>query len=98
MAIRSLGSSSSSKSDWLHTSTGAPLTHALRFADQAASLQVPADALYNALLADAEDQPPNWNLQGRQINAWKQFGYIPQDLVEAGGANTKQVSRALEVR
>ncbi|OJT03621.1 hypothetical protein TRAPUB_5649 [Trametes pubescens] len=68
----------------------------VKFADQAASLQVPADALYNALLADAEDQPPNWNLQGRQINAWKQFGYIPQDLVEAGGANTKQVSRALE--
>ncbi|KAL1948226.1 hypothetical protein VTO73DRAFT_12301 [Trametes versicolor] len=69
----------------------------VKFADQAAALQVPADALYNALLADAEDQPPNWNLQGRQINAWKQFGYIPQDLVEPGGANTKQVSRALEV-
>ena len=30
------------------------------------------------------------------MNIWKSLGYIPQDLVEAGGANTKQVSRALE--
>ncbi|KAH9846718.1 glycoside hydrolase family 92 protein [Lenzites betulinus] len=68
----------------------------VKFADQAESLGVSADALYNALLADAEDQPADWNLQGRQVNVWKQYGYIPQDLIEAGGANTKQVSRALE--
>ncbi|KAI0658157.1 glycoside hydrolase family 92 protein [Cubamyces menziesii] len=68
----------------------------VKFADEAASLGVSADALYKALLADAEDQPPNWDLQGRQANAWKQYGYIPQDIIEAGGANTKQVSRALE--
>ncbi len=30
--------------------------------------------LYNALLADAEDQPPNWDLQGRQANIWKMLG------------------------
>ena len=52
--------------------------------------------MYNALLADAEDQPPNWNLQGRQANIWKSKGYIPQDVTELGGAATKQVSRALE--
>ncbi|KAI9068178.1 glycoside hydrolase family 92 protein [Trametes sanguinea] len=68
----------------------------VKFAEQAASLDVSADALYQALLADAEDQPPDWNLQGRQVNVWKQYGYIPQDLIEPGGANTKQVSRALE--
>lgn len=89
-----------------------------RFSDQAAALNVSADDLYTALLADAELQPPNWNLQGRQADAWKQFSspcsstiksvahsdfifieidYIPQDMFDAGGANTKQVSRTLEV-
>ncbi|KAH9934470.1 glycoside hydrolase family 92 protein [Epithele typhae] len=68
----------------------------VKYAYQAAALNVSADALYAALLADAEDQPPDWNLQGRQANVWKSTGYIPADLLEAGGANTKQVSRALE--
>ena len=35
-------------------------------------------------------------MQGRQANIWKSAGYIPQDVVELGGAATKQVSRALE--
>ncbi|KAF9060398.1 glycoside hydrolase family 92 protein [Rhodocollybia butyracea] len=68
----------------------------VKFSEQAASLNVSADDLYTALLADAELQPPNWNLQGRQANAWKEFNYIPQDMFDAGGANTKQVSRTLE--
>ena len=59
-------------------------------------MDVDPEALYNALLADAEHQPPDWNLQGRQVNIWKSLGYVPQDLIEPGGANTKQVSRALE--
>ena len=70
--------------------------------------------LYNALLADAEVQPKNWNLQGRQADAWKTLGpvpcpfstrslttlpgYIPSDTTYPGGANTKQVSRTLEAR
>ncbi|TBU57549.1 glycoside hydrolase family 92 protein [Dichomitus squalens] len=68
----------------------------VKYAEHAADLNVSADALYAALLADAEDQPPDWNLQGRQANVWKSTGYIPQDLIEPGGANTKQVSRGLE--
>ena len=59
-------------------------------------MDVDPEALYNALLADAEHQPPDWNLQGRQVNIWKSLGYVPQDLIEPGGANTKQVSRTLE--
>ncbi|PPQ74974.1 hypothetical protein CVT24_010275, partial [Panaeolus cyanescens] len=69
----------------------------VKFANQAKSLGVSATDLYNALLADAEIQPPNWNLQGRQANLWKQLGYIPQDMFDAGGANTKQVSRTVEL-
>ena len=72
------------------------LTREYRFAKHSKALNVDPEALYNALLADAEKQPPDFNLQGRQVNVWKSLGYIPQDLIEPGGANTKQVSRALE--
>jgi hypothetical protein len=56
----------------------------LRFHDQVNALNVSATDLYNALLADAEKQPPNWNLQGRQANAWKKYSesgsYLPVSL------------------
>ncbi|KAF8624708.1 hypothetical protein AX17_007039 [Amanita inopinata Kibby_2008] len=68
----------------------------VKFADHAAALGVSADDLYNALLADAETESPNWNLQGRQADAWKLLGYIPDDMFSPGGANTRQVSRTLE--
>ncbi|KAG6916146.1 hypothetical protein DXG01_008297 [Tephrocybe rancida] len=58
----------------------------VKFHKFAKALDVDAEDLYNALLADAENESPNWNLQGRQANAWKKFS----------GANTKQVSRTLE--
>lgn len=32
------------------------------------------DDLYEALITDAEKQPENWNLQGRQTEVWKQYG------------------------
>ncbi|KAJ3019459.1 hypothetical protein NUW54_g78 [Trametes sanguinea] len=68
----------------------------VKFHDHASDLSVPADALYQALLADAESQPPNWDLQGRQANIWKSQGYIPSDVWERSGTNSKQVSRTLE--
>lgn len=68
----------------------------VKYSQHAEALNVSAADLYTALLADAEEQPPNWNLQGRQVNVWKQHGYIPQDMFAPGGANTKYVSRTLE--
>ncbi|KAF7966871.1 hypothetical protein HWV62_36683 [Athelia sp. TMB] len=68
----------------------------VKFHEYLSALNVSGSNLYTALLADAEDQPPNWNLQGRQANVWKQYNYIPQDIYEPGGASTKQVSRTLE--
>jgi len=68
----------------------------VKFREQAVTLGVSADDLYNALLANAENEPPNWNLQGRQAGVWKQLGYIPDDTFSPGGANTKQVSRTVE--
>ena len=52
--------------------------HCDRFQKQAKALGVPADALYKALLADAELQPPNWDLHGRQANIWKRIGEFSQ--------------------
>lgn len=68
----------------------------VKFHEQAAALQVSPDDLYNALLVDAENEPLNWNLQGRQAGFWKKLGYVPDDMFSPGGANTKQVSRTLE--
>ncbi|KAI0672078.1 glycoside hydrolase family 92 protein [Trametes maxima] len=68
----------------------------VKFHEHASQLNVPAEALYNALLADAELQPPNWDLQGRQANIWKSLGYVPSDVWERSGTNSKQVSRTLE--
>ena len=68
----------------------------VKFANQSTALGVDPTGLYNALLASAENTPDDWNLQGRQADAWKTYGYLPADLVEPGGAPTKEVSRALE--
>ncbi|KAH9903165.1 glycoside hydrolase family 92 protein [Cubamyces lactineus] len=68
----------------------------VKFHEHAQELSVDPDALYQALLADAELQPPNWDLQGRQVNIWKSLGYIPSDVWERSGTNSKQVSRTLE--
>ncbi|KAJ8523250.1 hypothetical protein ONZ45_g311 [Pleurotus djamor] len=61
----------------------------------AASLNVNTSDLYKALLADAEDQPLDWEYQGRQIKPWKLLNYIPSDSYEYA-PNTRQVSRTLE--
>lgn len=68
----------------------------VKYYNQSTELGVNVTSLYEALLADAEDQPPNWDLQGRQANIWKTLGYIPSDVWEPSGTNTKQVSRTLE--
>ncbi|GBE89826.1 Uncharacterized secreted [Sparassis crispa] len=68
----------------------------VKYHQQAEQLNVSSAALYAALLADAEEQPPNWDLQGRQLDTWKTLGYIPQDVWQISGTNTKTVSRTLE--
>jgi hypothetical protein len=39
--------------------------------NEAADLGVDLDTIYAALLADAENEPLEWNIQGRQANAYK---------------------------
>ncbi|KAI0251580.1 glycoside hydrolase family 92 protein [Lactifluus subvellereus] len=71
----------------------------VKFSKQAASLNISPASLYAALVADAETPPPNFDLQGRQVDAWKQFHFLPVDVIEtgtAGSAHARVVSRALE--
>lgn len=52
-----------------------------RYHEQAAALNVSVSDLYNALVTDSESEPGNWNLQGRQANAWVELGeFISQNL------------------
>jgi hypothetical protein len=39
--------------------------------NEAEALGVDLETLYAAQLADAENEPPEWNIQGRQANAYK---------------------------
>lgn len=53
----------------------------LRYHEHLDTLNVSATAIYDALIADAEVQPPNWDLQGRQANAWKALGKYQRESV-----------------
>ncbi|KAH7915153.1 glycoside hydrolase family 92 protein [Hygrophoropsis aurantiaca] len=68
----------------------------VKYHEHAEALNVSADALYSSLVADAENEPVDWDVRGRQAETWKKYNYIPSDVNAPGGANTKQVSRTLE--
>ncbi|KAI5117324.1 hypothetical protein M0805_002339 [Coniferiporia weirii] len=59
-------------------------------------LNVSPEALYAALVKDAEEEPESWRFMGRQTSLWKEFGYIPSGERRKGGMDTRQVSRTLE--
>ncbi|KAG5641847.1 hypothetical protein DXG03_004106 [Asterophora parasitica] len=44
---------------------------AVNYHNEAARLGINLDELYSALLADGEINPPEWNIQGRQVNVYK---------------------------
>jgi predicted alpha-1,2-mannosidase len=54
---------------------------------------------YEAVVKDAEVEPPNWSVEGRGgLASWKSFGYIPTDDFDPNGqgALTRSVSRTVE--
>ncbi|CAN9087652.1 unnamed protein product [Alternaria alternata] len=54
---------------------------------------------YEAVVKDAEVEPPNWDVEGRGgLVSWKELGYIPtQNLdVEGVGTETRSISRTVE--
>lgn len=44
---------------------------AVTYHNEAAELGVSLDDLYSALVTDAEVNPPEWNIHGRQVNVYK---------------------------
>ncbi|KAF9059872.1 glycoside hydrolase family 92 protein [Rhodocollybia butyracea] len=68
----------------------------VKYHEYAALLNVSASDLYDSLVTDAEVEPGNWDLQGRQATEWVNLNYIPDGRSGYGGASTRQVSRTLE--
>jgi hypothetical protein len=50
---------------------------AINYHNEAKSLGIDLAELYAAQLADAELNPPEWNIQGRQSNVYKSGFFLP---------------------
>ncbi|KAF2192013.1 glycoside hydrolase family 92 protein [Zopfia rhizophila CBS 207.26] len=54
---------------------------------------------YEALISDAEIEPPNWDIEGRGgLESWKTLGYIPTENLDllGVGTETRSISRTVE--
>ncbi|RDX47875.1 glycoside hydrolase family 92 protein [Lentinus brumalis] len=71
---------------------------AMLYHNEAAALGIDLNELYSAQLADAEINPPEWNTLGRQVNVYKQYGYVPFGVLDTQsvGRQTREGSRTLE--
>ncbi|KIK69222.1 glycoside hydrolase family 92 protein [Collybiopsis luxurians FD-317 M1] len=71
---------------------------AINYHNEAAELGVDLNDLYSAMLADGESNPFEWDIEGREVNLYKEFGYVPFDVIDAtsSGRQTREGSRTLE--
>ncbi|KAF9061315.1 glycoside hydrolase family 92 protein [Rhodocollybia butyracea] len=71
---------------------------AINYHNEAAELGVDLNDLYSAMLADANLNPPEWNIMGRESNLHTAFGYVPFDAIDPSstGRQTREGSRTLE--
>lgn len=81
-------------------SNGVPILadFAVKYHNEAQALGVNVDELYTAIASDGQVNPPEWNTHGRQINVYKQFGYVPFGVLDTSstGRQTREGSRTLE--
>ncbi|THH13167.1 hypothetical protein EW146_g7023 [Bondarzewia mesenterica] len=72
---------------------------AVTYHNEAAALGIDLNELYAAQVADGEVNPPEWNIEGRQVNVYKQYGYVPFAVLDtmSTGRQTREGSRTLEV-
>ncbi|EKV07066.1 hypothetical protein PDIG_75800 [Penicillium digitatum PHI26] len=57
------------------------------------------DTAYEAVVKDAEEEPQNWDVEGRGgLRSWKNLGYIPFDDYDPDGegTHTRSISRTVE--
>ncbi|KAF5322756.1 hypothetical protein D9619_001318 [Psilocybe cf. subviscida] len=71
---------------------------AINYHNEAKALGIDVDELYSALVTDGEVNPPEWNIEGRQVNVYKQYGYVPFAVLDVSstGRQTREGSRTLE--
>ncbi|KAG5724268.1 hypothetical protein E4T56_gene15923, partial [Termitomyces sp. T112] len=71
---------------------------AMHYHNEAQRLGIDLNELYSALLTDGDLNPPEWNIEGRQVNVYKQFGYVPFAVLDVSstGRQTREGSRTLE--
>lgn len=71
---------------------------AVNYHNEAKKLGIDLDELYAALVTDGEVNPPEWNIEGRQVNVYKQYGYVPFAVLDVSstGRQTREGSRTLE--
>lgn len=71
---------------------------AVNYHNEAKKLGIDLDELYAALVTDGEVNPPEWNIEGRQVNVYEQYGYVPFAVLDVSstGRQTREGSRTLE--
>ncbi|TFK53721.1 glycoside hydrolase family 92 protein [Heliocybe sulcata] len=71
---------------------------AMTYHDEAQALGIDLQELYAAMVADAQVNPPEWNTLGRQVNVYKDYGYVPFAVLDTAstGRQTREGSRTLE--
>ncbi|EPQ56942.1 hypothetical protein GLOTRDRAFT_127326 [Gloeophyllum trabeum ATCC 11539] len=71
---------------------------AVTYHDEAQALGIDLQELYAAMVADAQVNPPEWNTLGRQVNVYKEYGYVPFAVLDTAstGRQTREGSRTLE--
>ncbi|KAI9728540.1 MAG: hypothetical protein M1834_007678 [Cirrosporium novae-zelandiae] len=74
----------------------------LKFANTTLGAAIDWDMAYEAVVSDAEDEPYDWNVEGRGgLTSWKTVGYIPFDDhtyndKHSSGPFTRSISRTVE--
>ncbi|KAJ4483906.1 glycoside hydrolase family 92 protein [Lentinula aciculospora] len=71
---------------------------AINYHNEAADLGIDLNELYSAMLADGDLNPMEWDIQGREVNLYTQYGYVPSDAIDPSstGRQTREGSRTLE--
>ncbi|KAH8107955.1 glycoside hydrolase family 92 protein [Cristinia sonorae] len=71
---------------------------AINYHNEASKLGIDVNELYSAMLADGELNPAQWDVQGRQINVYKQYGFVPFSVLDvtSTGRQTRESSRTME--
>ncbi|KAI0771834.1 family 92 glycosyl hydrolase [Irpex lacteus] len=71
---------------------------AVTYHDEAEALGIDLNDLYSAMLADGNNTPPNWDIEGRQADVYIKYGYVPASVVVTNsvGRQTREGSRTLE--